>query len=76
MRIFVQRTWDGYTIPLEVKGPDTIGNVKSKISEKLNIPTDQQILLYKEQPLQNSHTILHYGIPEKATLQLRLKLKG
>ena len=76
MQIFVLKTWDGDFISLEVKTSDTIRDVKVKILDKLEIPVDDQILLYEEQPLQNSNTLLHYSIPENATLHLRLRLRG
>ena len=76
MQIFVLPTWDDKVISLEVRASDTIENVKLKISDKLEIPTEDQILLYKEQPLQDVYTLLQYEIPEKSTLNLRLRLKG
>ena len=76
MKIFVLQTWDRNVESLEVKPSDTIGNIKSKISGKLGILTDDQILLYKIQPLKDYWTLLHYRIPEGATLDLRLKLRG
>ena len=76
MKILILQTWNGSTDSMDVKPSDTIGNVKSKISEKWGIPTDDQILLYKQQPLQDSYTLLHYRIPEQGILDLRLKLRG
>ena len=76
MQIFVLKTWNGDLISLEVKASDTIGSVKLKILDKLEISTEDQILLYKKQPLQDGFTLLHYSIPEKATLHLRLRLRG
>ena len=77
MTIFVQPTWDQrIRESLEVNPIDTIGDIKSKLSLKLGIPSDDQILLYNEQPLWNSCTLLHYKIPKRATLDLRLRLRG
>ena len=77
MKIFVQQTW-GPMIreSLEVNPTDTIEDIKSKLSLKLMIPTDDQILLYDKQPLSNSCTLLNYKIPERATLDLRRRLTG
>ena len=77
MQISVLKSWNKDVILLEVKTSDTIGNVKLKISDKLEIPTDDQVLLYEEKLLQDSHNILHYKIPEKAEpLELRKRLRG
>ena len=74
----MQLTWIGVTQSLEVKALDTISDVKSKISEKMNLDKSDHdlILLYKQKPLQNSHTLLHYGILQDETLSLRQRLKG
>ena len=69
-------TLTGNVIKLEVKPLDTIGNVKVKISDRLGIPTEDQILLYKDMPLQDSHTLHHYHIPDEGKLHLRLRLRG
>ena len=76
MKILILQTWNGSIDSMEVNPSDTIGNIKSKISEKWGIPTGDQILLYKQKPLQDSYTLLHYRIPEQGTLELRLKLRG
>lgn len=76
METFVVQTWNGSVISLETRISDTIGNVKSKISDKLGIPADDLILLYEEQPLQDGYTLLHYEIQKKPTLDLRQRLKG
>ena len=76
MQIFVLQTWNGHVESLEVEPSDTIGNIKSKISAKLRISTEDMILLYKEQPLQDSYTLLELGIPKQAILHLQLRLRG
>ena len=77
MKIFVQQTWGkGIRESLEVIPTHTIGDVKSKLSLNLGIPTDDQILLYNKLPLWNSCSLFHYSITKEATLDLRLKLKG
>ena len=77
MRIFVHQTWEkGSRESLEVNPSDTIGNIKSKLSGKLGILTDDQILLYKKQPLRDFNTLLDYSIPKEAVLDLRLRLRG
>ena len=76
MQIFVIQTWNGSVESLKVKPHDTIGNIKSKISAKLGKPTDDQILLYEQRPLQDMYTLLEYRIQEQAILQLQLRLRG
>ena len=76
MQIFVLQTWNGSVESMKVKPHDTIRNVKSKISVKLEIPIDDQILLYKQRLLQDRDTLLKYRIPDQATLHLRLRLRG
>ena len=76
MQIFVLQEWNENVISLEVSTSDSIGDIKLKIAGKLEKPTDDQILLYEEQPLHDSCTLLYYSIPEKATLHLQLRLRG
>ena len=70
------QTWNGSVISLETGTTDTIGTVKLKVSDKLGIPAEDLILLYEEQPLQDSYTLRHYEIQKKATLELWQRLKG
>ena len=69
------QTWNGDVISLEVRDSDTIGSVKLKISDKLEIPTDEQQLLYDDKQLEDSHNLLDCRIPDEATIDL-LRFKG
>ena len=75
MKISVQPTWIRDKMPLKVEKSYSIRNIKFMISDKLKIPMDDQMLLYKEQSLQDSYALPYYEIPEDATLDLWL-LKG
>ena len=76
MEIVVLQAQNGDTLPLKVKTSDTIKNVKLQISDKLDIPKDDQVLLYEQKLLEDSYTLDYYKILEKATLVLRRKAKG
>ena len=75
MDIFVQ-TWTERIIKLKVKSSDTIGNVKSKLSDEINIAPEEQILSYKDQILINEYTLSDHKIPEEATLRVQPKIRG
>ena len=77
IRISVQQIWgQRITESLEVDQSDTIGDIKSKLSEKLGIPMDDQILLNNKRLLRDSCTLLYYSITKKDILDLRLQLRG
>ncbi|KAG2386239.1 hypothetical protein C9374_002685 [Naegleria lovaniensis] len=75
MQIFVKSV-TGKTLTLQIERNDHIEKIKSQISEKENIPTCQQRLLFGGKPLQDLKTVLDYDIQQESTIHLLLSLKG
>lgn len=58
---------------MKVQILDTVGTVKTKIQDKEDIPTVQQILIFDGILLKDDFTLLHYNIERYSTLQLDLQ---
>jgi hypothetical protein len=71
MKITV-KTIEGKSCDLEVEGYYIIESVKEKIEERMDIPVDQQQLIFNGRELQDSHTLNDYNVMRNATLQMEM----
>jgi ubiquitin C len=70
MQIYVKH-WDGSVITLDVQPDDTIGDIKSKVSDEKDVPPDQQRLTFNDKPLKkDKKTLRDYKIKNKDTIVL------
>lgn len=66
----------GEDMTLLARESDTIGTIKKHIHDrKSNIPLDTQCLLYRNEQLEDEHTLSFYGIKKKHTLHLSFHMK-
>ena len=70
MQITVLEATTGSKITLIVEDFDTISDVKAQIKDKEGIPVYRQKLTSGGAPLDNSCTLLDYGIKDGSTLRL------
>mmetsp|Transcript_15403 Transcript_15403/g.15988 ORF Transcript_15403/g.15988 Transcript_15403/m.15988 type:complete len:154 (+) Transcript_15403:36-497(+) len=76
MIVFV-KTPSGETLSLKSSVGDTVYSFKKQIQETLNIPCEDQRLIFGKWPLDNdSQTLAFYEVYAKATLLLLLRIKG
>ncbi|KAM0053241.1 putative Ubiquitin-like domain-containing protein [Helianthus debilis subsp. tardiflorus] len=69
MRIFINIP-TGESITLKVKSSDTIGNLKTKIQDKMHVPYDEQEMIFNEMVLDNMDTLAEHNIKRESTLTL------
>ncbi|PPK99898.1 BspA family leucine-rich repeat surface protein [Parapedobacter indicus] len=63
-------TWTGTTITLDVILSDAIQQVKHKIEDEIDIPTEQQMLFFDGVQLEDGRTLEDYDIAYGSTLRL------
>ncbi len=70
--IFIKNS-KGITVPFYFESGDSIDNVKTQYSEKVNIPKDKIILKYNEKELADERTLADYNIQKYETLDAYVK---
>lgn len=66
----------GDAIKIEIGSEASIHQLKMKIGEKEGTPEDQQRLIYAGKQLEDGMNLSDYGIMDKSTIHLILKLRG
>lgn len=75
LSIFV-KTLTGRTITIPVTLSETIYEIKQKIETKVDIPAEEQRLVYAGKQLEDGRTLRDYQVEENATLHLALRIRG
>jgi hypothetical protein len=75
INIFV-KTLTGRTIAISISLNDTVQSLKLKIAEKVELPPDEQLLIYAGRQLEDSFALRDYGIGRESTIHLALRIRG
>ena len=70
---FFIKNSQGIYVPFYFESGDSIDNVKTKYSEKVNIPKNKIILKYNEKELEDERTLADYNIQKYETLDAYVK---
>ena len=75
--IFV-KTLTGSSIAISISLDDTVQSLKLKIAEnpRVELPADEQRLIYGGRQLEDSFTLRDYGIHQESTIHLALRIRG
>jgi len=74
--IITVKPLQGKECSVQVTEDDTVFTVKELVSERLNIPPNQQRLLYKGKALADEHRLSDYSIGHDAKLNLVIRPAG
>lgn len=75
MRIFI-KSLNGNSITVDIKPTDTVKKLKSKVFDRLQVPPDNQRLLYGTTQLEDKKTLSDYEIEDKFTIHFVVRVPG
>ncbi|KAM3195431.1 hypothetical protein ACQJBY_071513 [Aegilops geniculata] len=74
--LIIVKALTGKDVALEVENLDTVDNVKVKIQVELNIPVDQQRLIFASRQMEDFRTLEDYGVKQQDIIHLVLRIRG
>jgi len=75
MRIFI-KALNGREITVDIQPTDTVKVLKRKVHDKLQVPPDNQRLLYSASQLEDKKTLDDYGIEANGTIHFVVRVPG
>ena len=72
MELYVKTQSGKTVITLDVLAGNTVRDVKTKVTEEVGIPIDQQRLIFGQNELEDDRTLTDYGIRGRSTLYMEL----
>ena len=70
------KSLQGNTISIDFRDNLTVSEIKNHIHSELQIPVDQQRLIYQGKQLEDGQTLADYGIGVNSTIHVVLRVKG